>query len=436
MKAIKCGRVLIGEGTVVEGPAVVLIDGTRVAAVGQVEQVEIPDGTEMVDVGDRTVIPGLMDCHLHLTQWNVKTFDNYRVAAFEISPQLQMLYTLLHAQMCLEMGFTTLRDLGGNGYAGPLTAELVAVREAINLGIHAGPRLLVAGFTIATGSHLDLIMPRNAPRVSGATADGPWGLRELARRHLRTGVDLLKTCASGGGGTDKEEPDVRNMTQEELDAIADEAHAANKRCACHAFTPEAQKMAMHAGVDSLEHCVFTDDEAVEMMLSLDKPLVPTLAHRSDRAIEQRRSLGTSDFVLEKMKRIQPLCWETFQRLHQAGVRMAMGTDTQLDPGMGDNAYELEIYVDLGMSPAEALATATRNSADVIGMGDELGTLEPGKFADLIAVSRNPLDDITVLQERESIELVVKEGEILVDRRPGHPRRGVVAREAYDWTRPC
>ncbi|MGH3436810.1 MAG: amidohydrolase family protein, partial [Sciscionella sp.] len=241
MKALNCGRVVIGDGSVVEGPSTVLVDGTRFASVGPAEQVEIPEGSEVIDVGDRTVIPGLMDCHLHLTQWNVKTFDNYRVAAFEISPQLQMLYMLLHAQMCLEMGFTTLRDLGGNSYAGPLAAELVAVRDAINLGIHAGPRLLVAGFTVATGSHLDLIMPRNAPRMADATADGPWGLRELARKHLRIGVDLLKTCASGGGGTDKEEPDVRNMTQEELDAIADEAHAANKRCACHAFTPQAQK---------------------------------------------------------------------------------------------------------------------------------------------------------------------------------------------------
>ncbi|MGH3438873.1 MAG: amidohydrolase family protein, partial [Sciscionella sp.] len=243
-------------------------------------------------------------------------------------------------------------------------------------------------------------------------------------------------CASGGGGTDKEEPDVRNMTQEELDAIADEAHAANKRCACHAFTPQAQKMAMRADVDSLEHCVFTDDQAIESMLELGKPLVPTLAHRSDRAIEQRRGMGTPAFVIEKMKRIQPVCWKTFQRLHDAGVALAMGTDTQLDPAMGDNTYELEIYVELGMTPAEALATATRNSAVVLGIADEVGTLETGKLADLVALRRNPLDDVTVLQERESIELVMKAGDVVVDRRPGHLRRGVVARDAWDWSKPC
>lgn len=436
MKALTCGRVIVGDGSVLEGPCVVLVEGRRIAAVGRADELPIPDHAEVVDAHDRTVIPGLMDCHVHLTQWNVLTFDNYRVAAFEISPQLQMLYALLHAQMCLEMGFTTLRDLGGNGYAGPLAAEMVAVRDAINLGIHAGPRLLVAGFTVATGSHLDLIMPRTALRVSGVTADGPWGLRELARRHLRTGVDLLKTCSSGGGGTDKEEPDVRNLTQDELDAIADEAHAAKKRCACHAFTPESQKMAMRADVDSLEHCVFTDDEAITMMLERGKPLVPTLAHRSDRAIEQRRSVGTSDFVIEKMKRIQPVCQETFQRLHAAGVTMAMGTDTQIDPDVGGNAYELEIYVDFGMTPAEALATATTNAAEVLGIAEDVGTLEGGKVADLVVLSRNPLDDITVLQERQSIELVMKDGSIVVDRRPGHPCRSVVHRDNWDWDKPC
>lgn len=436
MKAVTCGRIVTGIGSVIEGSCVVLIDDGRISAIGDTDDVTVPEGAEVVDAGDRTVIPGLMDCHLHLTQWNVLTFENYRVAAFEISPQLQMLYALLHAQMCLEMGFTTLRDLGGNGYAGPLAAEMVAVRDAINLGIHAGPRLVVAGFTVATGSHLDLIMPRNAMRVPGVTADGPWGLRELARRHLRTGVDLLKTCASGGGGTDKEEPDVRNLTPEELAAIADEAHAANKRCACHAFTPEAQKMALRAQVDSLEHCVFTDDEAIQMIVDSDTPLVPTLAHRSDRAIEQRRAVGTSEFVLEKMKRIQPICWETFQKLHAAGVTMAMGTDTQIDPDMGGNAYELEVYVDLGMSPAEALATATKNSAEVLGVAGEVGTLEVGKVADLVALARNPLDDITVLQDRESIELVMRDGDVLVDRRPGHPARSVVARDAWDWDKPC
>lgn len=431
--AIKAGRIIRGDGEVVEGPATLVAADGRITAAGPANQVAVPPDATVVDAGDCTLMPGMMDLHLHLTQWNVLTFKNYRAAAFEVTPQLQMLYALLHAQMCLESGFTTLRDMGGNSYAGPLVAEMCALREAIELGIHAGPRIVVAAFTVMTGAHLDLIFPRNAIRQPLATADGPWGLRALARHHLRTGADWLKTCTSGGGGTDKEEPDVRNLTQEELDALTDEAHAFHKRCACHAFTPHAQKMGVLAGVDTIEHCVFTDDEAIAMMLDTDKTLVPTLAHRSDKAIEQRRSVGTSQFVLDKMKRIQPHTEETFRRLHAAGLRMALGTDTQIDPAMGDNAYEMEIYVDYGMTPAEALATATANAAYALGMQDDLGTLEVGKFADVLAVDGNPLDDIGILQKRDRIHLVVKEGEVMVDRRPGFPGRRVVHSEDWSWT---
>lgn len=432
MKLVKARRIVVGEGTVHEGDVGVLIDGHEVRAAGLLTELDVPADCEIIDAGSGTVIPGLMDLHLHLTQWNVLTFRNYRAAAFEVTPQLQMLYALLHAQMCMEMGFTTLRDLGGNSYAGHLAAELVALRDSIEIGIHAGPRLVVAGFAVITGGHLDLIFPRSHRRPPGLTADGPDELRKLARQHLLTGVDVIKTCASGGGGTDKEEPGVRNMTQAELDALADEAHALHKRCACHAFTPEAQKMGLRAGVDTLEHCVFTDQEAIDGMLETGTPLIPTLAHRSDRAIEQRRSVGTSEFVLQKMKRIQPHTKETFVRLHEAGVMMAMGTDTQIDPAMGDNAHELEIYVNHGMTPAEALATATINAATALGMKDQLGSLEPGKFADLVVVDGNPLEDITVLQSKARIRLVMKGGRIHVDRRPGRPSKLLIHDESWGW----
>lgn len=430
--ALMGGRLIRGNGEVIDGPAVVIVSDGKIVAAGGADEVQVPPEAEILDAGSCTLMPGLMDLHLHLTQWNVKTFKNYRAAAFEVSPQLQMLYALLHAQMCLEMGFTTLRDMGGNSYAGPLVAEMVAVREAIEIGIHAGPRIIVAAFTVITGAHLDLIFPRNAIRQPSTTADGPWGLRALARQHLRTGADFLKTCTSGGGGTDKEEPDVRNMTQTELDAIADEAHAFHKRCACHAFTPEAQKMGVQAGVDTIEHCVFTDDEAIALMRDTGKFLVPTLAHRSDKAIEQRRSVGTSEFVLDKMKRIQPHTKETFQRLHSAGVKIALGTDTQIDPAMGENAYELQIYVEYGMTPAEAIATATVNAAEALGLKDVVGTVEPGKCADILAIDGDPLKDITLLQQRSRIHVVMKDGAVCVDRRPGFPTKGVVSDPDWQW----
>ena len=162
-------------------------------------------------------MPGLMDIHLHCSAHNPITYKNYRVAQLEATPPLQMLTTLLHQQIMLEMGFTTLRDNPWpNAYGGHNSTELVALRDAVEAGIFAGPRLVVGGYATMTGSHLDLIVPRGCRREPDATADGPWELRKLARKQLRIGVDFIKTCASGGGGTDKEAPDVRNMTQEEL----------------------------------------------------------------------------------------------------------------------------------------------------------------------------------------------------------------------------
>jgi len=421
-KVLKGRRLIDGKGGEVPKDACVVLEGSRIQAVGAAKDLRFPRGAEEITLPDCTLMPGLLDIHLHTSAYNILTFQNPRVAHFETTPQLQMLYALLHAQMCFEQGFTTLRNHPWvTAYGGHNTAELVAIREAINIGIMAGPRLLVGGHAIITNSHLDLLHPGSALRQPGLTADGPWELRKLVRSQLRIGCDYIKTCASGGGGTEKEEPDIRNMTQEELDAIVDEAHAFHKRCACHCFTPVAQRMAVRAGVDTIEHCVFTDDEAMAMMKAENKIVVPTLAHRADRAIEVRRKAGSSEFVLEKMKKIQPYTKETFQRLHQAGIKMALGTDTQIDPEMGTSAHELEIYVDYGMTPMEAIQTATRNAAEAIGLDREIGTLEAGKLADIIAVEGNPLKDIRVLQDKKRIQMIMKEGKIFVFRKPGQEK---------------
>ena len=431
---LKGSRLIDGLGGDVLKNAVVFIEEGRIKEIGMEGRIPLPAGAEVIDMADCTLLPGLLDIHLHCSAHNVLTFKNYRISQLEVTPPLQMLYTLLHQQIMLEMGFTTLRDHPWpNAYGGHNSVELVALRDAVEAGIFAGPRLVVGGYATMTGSHLDLIVPRGCRREPDATADGPWELRKLVRRQLRVGVDFIKTCASGGGGTDKEAPDVRNMTQEELDAVVDEAHALDKHCACHCFTPTAQKMAIRAGADTIDHCVFTDDEAIDMLVSEKKFIVPTLLHRSDRAIEVRKRVGTSDFTLNKMKMLQPTTKETFQRFIKAGVRIAMGTDTQIDAEMGANAHELEIYVNYGMTPMEAIQTATKNAAEAIWLGRETGTLEPGKFADIIAVKGDPLSDIRILQEKEKIMIVMKEGKVFVDRRPGH-KKLVIHDEAWGWKR--
>lgn len=434
IKAIKGNFLITGTDEDAVKKGVVVIEGQYLKEVGSEANVTIPPGAEIIDMSNCTLMPGLMDIHLHLGAHNPISFKNYRIAQLEVLPELQMLYELLHAQIMFEMGFTTLRDHPWpTAYGGHNSAAMVAIREAINNGIFAGPRLLVGGYVIATGSHLDLITPRWVRREPDMTADGPWELRKLARKQLQLGVDFLKTCTSGGGGTDQEEPDIRNMTQEELNAIVEEAHFLDKHCACHCFTPTAQKMAVKAGADTIEHCVFSDDEAIRMIKEANIPIIPTLLHRSDRAIECRKRIGTSDFTINKMRKIRPYTKETFQRFIEAGIKIAMGTDMALDPEMGANAQELEIYVDYGMTPMQAILTATKNAAESILLDKYTGTLEVGKFADLIAVEGNPMDDISLLQDKNKIKIVMKEGKIYVDRRSGHEKY-VIHDTDWGWKR--
>ncbi|HSU42799.1 MAG TPA: amidohydrolase family protein [Casimicrobiaceae bacterium] len=413
---------------------VIVVDGTRIAQVGTRSTIKVPDGADILDCGTATLMPGMLDVHIHTMMFNCLTFHNFRVAQWEITPELQQMYGLFHAQLCFDMGFTTLRDMGLQTYRGLLVREACAIRDAIDMGIVDGPRMLVAAFTTITGSHLDLIQPRAAERLGFQNADGPWELRKLARTNLLHGADVIKTCASGGGGTDKEEPDIRNMTQVELDAIVDEAHAFHKICAVHCFTPQSQRMALAAGADTIEHMVFSDEETIGMIREKGTFVTPTLSHRTDHAIEMRREQGTSQFVLRKMKSIQENCFDTFQKMHKAGINIAMGTDMGFDPEMGTNAAELEIYVNLGMPPMDALLTCTRNAARAIKLDKQIGTLEAGKLADVVAVAGDPLADIRCLQQKKNIQIVMKEGKVCADRRPGHSK-SVVNAEPGSWKIP-
>lgn len=428
---IKGGTLIDGSGRKPVKDPVIELNGRRIKRVGTKASVRIPPRAAVIDCGNSTLMPGMMDLHIHTAMYNCMTFHNHRVAQFEIMPHLQQMYALFHAQNCFDMGFTTLRDLGMNGPYGLLVNELCAVRDAISAGIVEGPRMLVAGFTTMTGSHLDLIQPRAMYRWGFNTADGPWELRKLARKNLLAGCDVIKTCASGGGGTDKEEPDIRNLTQEELDALVDEAHALHKHAAVHCFTTQAQRMALKAGTDTIEHMVFHDDKTIDLIAEAGVPVTPTLSHRTDHAIELRREHGTADFVLRKMKYLQPFCFETFQKMYKAGVKIAMGTDMGFEPDMGSNGGELEIYVKLGMKPMDAILTATRNAAQALKMDKDIGTIEAGKLADIIAVNGDPLKNIRCIQDKKNIQLVMKEGKVYADRRPGH-NKNVVNVKAGDW----
>jgi len=416
---IKGGLLIDGNGGEPIANPVVVISGKKIEAVGPAGSIEEPADATVIDIGNRTILPGLFDCHIHLAAFNCDTFHNYRVSFWEVSPQLQSFYALYHAQLCLEQGFTTLRDMGRGTHKGSFATEMCSVRDAINAGIVPGPRILVGGRVMVSGSHFDLLtMPRAVSRPPDFTADGPYELRRHVRENLRTGCDLIKTCCSGGVATHASHG-VRNMTQEELDAVVDEAHAFNKKCSVHVFTADGQRMCVKAGVDTIEHMVLTDDDATARIVDAGTYVIPTLSHRSDKGIELREKAGAPGNLIRRMKELQPRCFETFHKMRDSGVKMAMGTDTGIDPKMGESAYELSIYVELGMSPMEAIQTATKNAAEALGLLDELGTLEAGKFADIVVVDGNPLEDIQILEDKKNINLVMKEGQIFIDKIGGN-----------------
>ena len=422
IKVIKGARLIDGNGGNAVNKPLIVIQYDRIKEVGIQGKTKIPAGAEVIDASKYTLMPGMIDLHVHIAAFNPITWNNYRVSIFEVSRGLQSYYTLFHAQLCFEMGFTTLRDQGRMLPTGQNTIEMVALRDAINNGVLSGPRLIVCGRAVITNSHLDLTLPRAHIRVADdLVADGPWALRKMTREQLRHGADFIKTSASGGGGTDKEAPDVRNMTQEELDAIVDESHAFHAQTSVHCFTAESHRMCVRAGVDTIEHIVFTDDETIKLIEDAQIPVVQTLLHRTDHAIESRRQSGTPEFILKKMKTIQPYTFESFKKFHQSGVKLAMGTDTGLDPEFGENAGELALYVELGMTPMEAIFLATKHAAEAVRLSDDFGTIEKGKIADILAIEGNPDRDITVLQKKDKIKMVMKAGGVFIDRFSDKPR---------------
>ena len=413
LKVIKAGWLIDGIQDEALKDALVVINGKKIEAVAKTGEYKIPENAEVIDASNCTVMPGLFDCHLHLSTINACSFSNYRIGIFEVTPQLQQFYTLYHAHRCFEMGFTTLRDMGRESPYGHLTAEICAVRDSIDLGLVPGPRVIACGRVVTTGSHHDMNIPRAAPRVPGATVTGPWAVRERVREYIRLGADVIKACVSGGSHA-HDDPDSRNITMEELEAIVDEAHAFKKPVAAHCWTPQAHRMCLEADVDTIEHMVFVDDETIEMIKAAGKPVTPTLIHRSDHAIEVRRQIGTAPSILKKLKQVQPYCYEAFKKMHKAGVHIFMGTDTTMDPHMGENAMELELYVEHGMTPMEAIHTSTIRAAEAVGLSKTLGSLEVGKLADVVAVEGDVLANITNLQHKEKIRLVTKEGGIFGD----------------------
>ena len=404
---IRGAKLIDGTGAAPLERGAVLVEEGEIRGIGRDEEVTCPPEAEVIVASGWTVMPGLIDAHVHLRTPTVKDRLAYEV---KTPPALKAFYIADNARRTLEAGFTTLRDAGSS-------VECIAVKRAIELGLIVGPRLITSGVVTMTAGHADPAMGRaNWPIRPEDTADGVDEVRKRVREHVRSGFDWIKITTTGGVLSEGDESWWRNYTLEEIKAITDEAHALGRRVAAHAHGREGIKSAILGGVDTIEHGIHLDAELLEMMIERKLFLVPTMT--IGRAFQERaQEVGLSEDAIRKGNAVMEVVMENMARAHRAGVRIAMGTDCSGNLARaGENAWELELMVEIGMSSMEAIVAATGDAAQALGLGEVTGTLEVGKKADLILVESDPLKDIRILRQREQILLVLKEGEIVADQR--------------------
>lgn len=399
-------RTLINAGHVLDVKTGKLADAQTIVVVGDAIQSIAPTasvagqpGDTIVDLSRMTVLPGLIDVHTHLTMNT--DFDPYR--ELTTTDAKEAINGVVNAHVTLMAGFTSVRNVGAGDYTD------VDLRDAINAGQIPGPHMLVSGPALGiTGGHCDNnLLPISYHSVGDGVADGIAAVQHKVRENIKYGADLIKICATGGVLSKGDDPQASQYTLEEMKAIVADAHRLGRKVAAHAHGSQGILWASEAGVDSIEHGSYINDEAIAEMKKNGTYLVPTL-YLEDWMLEKG---SLPPFYHQKMVDVSAVAKGNIKRAMQAGVKIALGTDAAVYPH-GLNAHELDVYVNqLGMAPLTALQTATINAADLMGLTAKTGTLEPGKWADIIAVEKNPIDDVRVLQD---VKFVMKGGVVYKD----------------------
>jgi imidazolonepropionase-like amidohydrolase len=391
------GPVITGDGRILEH-ATVLVEGEKIVKVAQ-GSISLPPTAEKIPLDGMTLLPGFIDAHVHIC------LDGSPDPITALLNENQTVTTLKAAQAArrtLMAGVTAIRDMGGKDGID------IGLRQAIRSGLIPGPRMLASGRLICmTGGH---------GWQMGREANGTDEVRRAAREQIKAGADTVKLMATGGVMTPAVEPGSEQLTEAEMRAGIEEAHKAGRKTATHAMGTRGILNALRAGIDSIEHGVYLDEEAVALMAERSIPLVPTISALyfiETKGIEA----GIPAYAVEKTLAVKPHHLASVRMAREAGIPVAAGTDAGTPFNLhGQNLSEIKLLVDYGgFSPQQAIEAGTRISARVLGMEDKLGTIEEGKLADIVLVQGNPLDDIGLLQEPENIRLVMKGGVLVKDR---------------------
>jgi imidazolonepropionase-like amidohydrolase len=391
---IRAGHLLdVHSGKLLDAQTIV-VTGDKITAIAATASTPAAAGDTVIDLGSLTVMPGMIDVHTHIT--SNPDFDPYK--ELTSTDAKEAINGVVNARTTLLAGFTTIRNVGASGYVD------VDLRDAVNAGQVIGPHMLVSGPPLGiTGGHCDdNLLPVSYHQVGDGVADGISAVQQKVRQNIKYGADLIKICATGGVLSKGDDPQASQYTLEEMKAIVADAHRLGRKVAAHAHGAQGILWASEAGVDSIEHGSYINDEAIAVMKKNGTYLVPTL-YLEDWMLEKG---SLPPFYHQKMVDVSAVAKHNIQHAMESGVKIAMGTDAAVYPH-GLNAHELDVYVNqLHMAPLAAIQSTTLNAADLLGWSDRIGSLDPGKWADIIAVEGNPVADVKLLQE---VKWVMKSG---------------------------
>lgn len=388
----------VTDGSLISDPALV-IRGGRIAALGTKGDLTVPEGAEVVTLDGHTLLPGFMDMHVHLSGDAEGNFYE----AMSYSVPRQTVVAVKNARRTLMAGFTTVRDVGASGYS------VIAVRDGINAGDIVGPRIFAVGHAVGiTGGHCDNnFLPAELGVSAGGIADGPWHVRAKVRENIKYGANAIKVCATGGVFSKGTKVGVQQLTLDELKAATEEAHLRGLTIAAHAHGTDGIKAAIVAGVDSVEHVSFADDEAINLALEFGTYFSMDI-YNTEYTLAFGEANGVPEENINKEKQVSAAQRDSFRRAVEAGVNMVFGSDAAIYPH-GENANQFSRMVRFGMTPLQALQAATVNAARLLKQENDLGALREGYFADIVAVEGNPLEDISITEE---VGFVMKGGVIV------------------------